>query len=296
MSTADLPRGLIEAMYAEYAREYLRSLPPEHFMEATTQGRQREITLESLALLKARRRDVHVFNELLVQYEIRGQDRPGQVVPDNMLVVHRGPIETEGSYDVPIQPAGPFWVLEYVSRHSKRKDYNESLQKYERELKVPYCLMFYPEKGELRLLHRGPRKYRAVRPNDHGRLEVPDLDIEVALLDGWVRFWYKGKLLPLPGELQREVDQARRETTEERQRAERERRRAKKERQQAEEARQRAEQEKQRAEQEKQRADEAGRDAEEMRRRLEQEQQARQALERQLEVLRARATQQQRKP
>ena len=55
--------------YEAYAQEYLRSLPPEHFMEAIPQARQREITLESLALVKARRPDFHVFNELLVQYK-----------------------------------------------------------------------------------------------------------------------------------------------------------------------------------------------------------------------------------
>jgi hypothetical protein len=81
------PRALIAVAYEAAAQEYLRSLPPEHFMEATAQARQREITLESLALLKARRADVHVFNELLVQYPVAGQRRPGQVVPDNMVVL-----------------------------------------------------------------------------------------------------------------------------------------------------------------------------------------------------------------
>src|SRR2546430_10423389 len=98
--------------YRLAAQAYLRSLPPEHFMEATAQGTQREITLESLALVKARRRDMHVYNELLVQYPRPGQRRPGQVVPDNMVVRHEGRIVANGSYDVPLQPAGHFWVLE----------------------------------------------------------------------------------------------------------------------------------------------------------------------------------------
>ncbi len=41
------PRAIIAVAYEEYAREYLRSLPMEHFMEATAQAQQREITLES---------------------------------------------------------------------------------------------------------------------------------------------------------------------------------------------------------------------------------------------------------
>jgi hypothetical protein len=30
-----------------------------------------------------------------------------------MVVIHSEPIDAEGSYDVPLQPAGPFWMLEY---------------------------------------------------------------------------------------------------------------------------------------------------------------------------------------
>src|SRR5690348_1811290 len=150
MSRTNLPRAVIEAAYTEYAREYLRSLPLEHFMEATAQGRQREITLESLALVKARRPEVQVFNELLVQYRRRGQREIVQVVPDNMVIIHPEPVQAEGSFDVPLQePIKPFWMLEYVSRSNRRKDYEDSFKKYERDLKVSYYLLFYPEDQEL---------------------------------------------------------------------------------------------------------------------------------------------------
>src|SRR5688572_7655358 len=66
--TPNLPRRLQEVAYERAAQEYLRNLPLEHFMEATAQATQREITLASLALVRARRPDFHVFNELLVQY------------------------------------------------------------------------------------------------------------------------------------------------------------------------------------------------------------------------------------
>src|SRR5438874_7096578 len=106
------PRPLIALAYEEAAQDYLRSLPPEHFMEATSQAKQREITLESLALVKALRPDVHVFNELLVQYPLPRQPRPGQVVPDNMVVVCEQPIKARTSYNLPLEPARPFWMLE----------------------------------------------------------------------------------------------------------------------------------------------------------------------------------------
>ncbi|HTU22756.1 MAG TPA: Uma2 family endonuclease [Gemmataceae bacterium] len=209
-----LPVGLLR--YAKAANDYLRSLPLEHFMESTPQATQREITLASFSLLKARRSDVHLFNELLVQFPIRGRRQPAQVVPDNMVVVWDGPIDAVGSYDVPFQPDRPFWVFEYVSPSNKRKDYEDSFDKYER-LKVPYYLVFYPESQDLTLFHHQGEKYVSKRPNRRGRLAIPELDMEVALLDGWVRYWYQGKLLPLPADLQRDLDEARRQLAAEKQ-------------------------------------------------------------------------------
>jgi hypothetical protein len=40
----ELARSQLEVEYYRSAQEYLRSLPLKHFMEATTQGRQREIS------------------------------------------------------------------------------------------------------------------------------------------------------------------------------------------------------------------------------------------------------------
>jgi Uma2 family endonuclease len=202
----ETPRALLEIRYHEAEQEYLRSLPPERFMEATSQSTQREITLENLALVRAARPDFHLFNELLVQYPRKGKKKPGQVVPDNMVVLHDGPIKAEGSYNLPMQPAGPFWVLEYVSKGTKRKDYDDNMRKYERELKVPYHLLFYPDAQELTLYRHTGRKYASVKPNAAGRCAIPELEMEMALLDGWVRFWHRGELLPLPADLQRELE------------------------------------------------------------------------------------------
>ncbi len=206
----EVPRSHIEMRYYRAAQEYLRSLPLEHFMEATPQATQRAITLASLALVHALWAAFQVFNELLVQYPLRGKKKPGQVVPDNMVVVSDEPIQAEGSYDVPLQPLGPFWVLEYVSKSSERKDYDDNMVKYERHLKVPYYLVFYPDNQELTLYRHNKRRYVTVRPNEHGRYPIPPLEMEVALLDGWVRFWFRGELLPLPGDLLKERDEERR--------------------------------------------------------------------------------------
>jgi Uma2 family endonuclease len=214
-----LPRVLQMIAYEREAEEYLKSLPPEHFMEATSQATQRKITLESLDLVHARRPDVQSFNELLIQYLLRDGKTVGKVVPDNMVVVHDRPIRASGSYNVPLQPVGPFWVLEYISKSNPRKDYEESYQKYERDLRVPYYLTFYPDESELTLYRHNKRRYVTVKPNEQGRYAIPELELEMGLLDGWVRFWFRGELLPLPAELQRNLDEARRQLTEQTQRA-----------------------------------------------------------------------------
>jgi Uma2 family endonuclease len=277
------PRRILAATFADAARDYLRSLPLEHFMEATSQANQRKITLESLDLIHARRPEVQVFNELLVQYR-RGREKViVQVVPDNMVVIHPEPIEAEGSFDVPLQlPAKPFCMLEYVSRSNRRKDYEDSFQKYERDLKVPYYLLFYPDAQELTLYRHNGRKYVSVKPNEQERYAIPELELEIGLRDDWARYWYRGELLPLPADLQRDLDEARRQIAEQRQRAEKSERRAEQFEQDAQRERQRAAQSEQRAAQSEQRA--------------EQERQARLAAESELERLRAQLTKRRERP
>src|SRR5262245_10391796 len=103
MSTAQ-PTHLLRIAYEETAAAYLRNLPPEHCMEATAQGTQLEITLVSLGLVKVRRPDLHVFNELLLQYPYGRQQIIRQVVPDNMAILHPEAIKASGSFDLPFQP------------------------------------------------------------------------------------------------------------------------------------------------------------------------------------------------
>jgi Uma2 family endonuclease len=216
MAADNKPRGHVEVSYVEAAQEYLRSLPPEHFMEAVPQATQRKITVESMDLVHAQRPDIQTFNELLVQIQVPGRRKPEQVVPDNMVVVCDQQIKADGSYDVPLQPVGPFWVLEYVSKSSRRKDYDENFDKYEQIFKVPYYLAFYPENQELTLYRLRRSRYATGRPNAQGRYAIPELELEVGLLEGWVRFWFRGELLALPADLQNELLETRRQLAEER--------------------------------------------------------------------------------
>ena len=242
------PRLLQRIEFEEAAEAYLRSLPPEHFMEAIAQSTQRKITVGAFEVIRVARPDIQLFNELLIQYRRGRSSTIQQIVPDNMVVVWPEPIDADGSYDLPLQPTGPTWVMEYVSKHNKRKDYEISYTKYERELKVPYCLLFYPDNQEVSLYRHNGRRYVSVKPNEGGRLAIPELEVEVALLEGWVRYWFRGELVPLTGELQQELLQMRR---------------------QLEEALRRADEEKRRADEAQRLADEALRRADEMRQRLE---------------------------
>jgi hypothetical protein len=79
---------------------------------------------------------------------------------------------------------------------------------------VPYYLLFYPEAQELSLFRHTGEKFVTVTPNEHGRLAIPELELEAAIHDGWVRYWFRGELLPLPGDLKRALDEARRERDE----------------------------------------------------------------------------------
>ncbi|MBA4189148.1 MAG: hypothetical protein C0467_14215 [Planctomycetaceae bacterium] len=217
------PNPEMRAFYEAEAQAYLESLPLSHFMESTAQSSQRKITVESFDLIHVARPDVQCFSELLIQYPQSNRRKPAKVVPDNFVVVYPEPIIASGTFAITEQPVGPLLVLEYVSKHSNRKDYHENFDKYQADLKVPYYLIFYPDNEELTLFQLADGRYSAVRPNAAGRFAIPDLEMEVALLGGWVRFWFRGALLPLPGDLLIERDAAREQRDEAREQRDAER-------------------------------------------------------------------------
>lgn len=202
-----------EIYYNDAAREYMARLPLEHFMESPETGTQRRITLASFDLIQAARPDVHCFNELLIQYpagDIRAIQR---VVPDNLIVVADGRIRATISFNTPFEKCRPLMAMEYVSEGNARKDYVDNMRRYQDDLKIPYYLLFEPHKRELVVFKLGPRKkeYVSVKPNRHDRLDVPELELELGMIDDWVRFWFRGELLPLSAELAAELRAARRQ-------------------------------------------------------------------------------------
>jgi len=187
------------------AQRYLASLPLEHFMEAGPQSTQREITLESLALVRPLWPEFRVLNEMCLQYVHEGEIK--HVVPDNMIVLSSKDLGTIGSLPLPQENVQPILALEYVSPSSTRKDYHDNFVRYEQDLRIPYYLVFYPEKQDLRLFRLNGESYEKLSVNEQGRFPIAELNLEVALHERWVRFWFSGDLLPLPAELQSTVDQ-----------------------------------------------------------------------------------------
>jgi len=119
------------------------------------------------------------------------------------------------------------------------------MRKYEHELKVPYYLLFAPDQQELTLYRHTGQRYASVPPDENGRCAVEGVDIEVGLLDGWVRFWHHGELLPLPGDLLRDLEATQRELKAATRRADSETRRADSETRRADGETRRADAEKQ---------------------------------------------------
>src|SRR5687768_3455588 len=72
---------------------------------------------------------------------------------------------------------------------------------YERELGVPYCLQFAPDKQELRIFRHNGERYLLLSPNKDAWFSVPESELRLRLLGGWVRFWHRDQLLLLPGEM-----------------------------------------------------------------------------------------------
>jgi hypothetical protein len=165
--------------------------------------RQRELTGWSFAVLRTERPDVQLFTGRLIQFDSPGEDHPGQIAPDHFVAVHPTPLGRWGGYNIPYEPVRPLLVMNYVAESDRKYDAVRR-EMCERDLAVPYYLRFDLTGRDLALFRPVGGTYRAARANPAGRLAVPELELEVALLDGWVRFWFRGELLPRPEDLLRE--------------------------------------------------------------------------------------------
>lgn len=196
--------------YDTQARAYQETLPLEHYMESPHQQMQRRITLASFDLIHADRPDIWCHNELLVQYPKSDDVRDiGRVVPDNLIIVADKPILGRIAFNTPFEAGEMVMAMEYVSEESKKKDFETNMTRYER-LKIGYYLIFDPVAKTVHLFKRSPAKktYLPVKAKRNGRYTVAPLELELGVYDDWMRFWFRGRLLPLPAELDEQLAHA----------------------------------------------------------------------------------------
>ena len=138
---------------------------------------------------------------MLILYPSGNKSRPNRVCPDNFVVVFNGELEVDGSFRIPMQPASPIIVMEYVSPNYQAKDYEDNYRRYGSDLKIPYYLLYNPAKDSLILWHHTGKRFKAQTANSSGRFEIPELELEAGLVDGWIRYWFRGELIGLPSEM-----------------------------------------------------------------------------------------------
>jgi hypothetical protein len=188
---------------------------------------------------------------LLVLYQLPDNDEIQRVVPGNMVVLAEQRPVVDRSWNIPLQPVRPFLMFEYVSPSHLRKDYEDNLIRYEQHLQTPYYLLFQPEAQQLILYHLVGSRYVSVKPNSQGRYPIPELEMEIGIVDGWVRYWFRGELLELPNVMRRELRESREATQRAQEQANNATRRAEQFEAQAEKAREEAEVARREADQER---------------------------------------------
>jgi Uma2 family endonuclease len=199
----------LREVYQRDAEELLRSLPLEHFMQSTWQSKQYFLAVQSFEYIHCFHPEIQCFSELLIQYPIPGGDprKPGQVVPDVWVLIHHEPIKPKLSYMVPLQPVLPTLVMEWTCKTNTRKDYADHRRRYERDLKVPYYLLFHPEDVVVEMHELVDGNYRRMEPDSNGRYRLPLLEVELGLVDKYIRFWHRGELAKLGVELYEELNE-----------------------------------------------------------------------------------------
>lgn len=189
--------------FDRHALEFAAALTPEDVMENSWAGTQRSLTLSMFDILRTREPRVQPFNEMLVQFEENGVIKG--VVPDNMIVVSDEPLRHRTSFPVPVEPVLPLLVIEYVSKGGDKKDYVVNRRRYAL-VGVPYYVICDPQKSKLEVHHLQDDGYVRLEPGLNNRVSVPELDLEIGLLNGWMRFWHRGELLPIPAESERQKE------------------------------------------------------------------------------------------
>ncbi|NET54874.1 MAG: Uma2 family endonuclease [Symploca sp. SIO2E6] len=120
-------------------------------------------------------------------------------------------LKSRRSYTPHKEGAVPLIVMEFISEtdggeYSMESD--PSIGKwffYERVMKIPYYVIFKPEKAKLEVYHLDGQLYRKQKPDANGRYPIEGLNLYLGIWEGkhllrtgnWLRWWdQSGKCLP----------------------------------------------------------------------------------------------------
>jgi hypothetical protein len=193
MSNEPQPPRWTPEDYLQAAREYHHSVSSIYFRKATTQAKQRDIISFALDQILHYRPDLEYIIEMLTQQLVEG--RLVQVMVTTAVVLGELPSRWRDTYQ-PHEELPLFWALDYIFPGDPDGRFVRNRYIFEHELRVPYYLTheMIGMSAVLHLYRHDGTAYQPVPPNKHGRYAVPELDIEVGLIDGWARLWFKGKL------------------------------------------------------------------------------------------------------
>jgi hypothetical protein len=170
-------------------------------MESAVQGKQRSITLQSFDVISLRRPDIHCFNRISVWCPKGNSGNRRFVTPDHTIVIHSGPVPLDTDPVYLSAAVQPILAVNYVSADCPRPADFER-QRREAEAGITYSLVFDADRRSVTGYHlTRPRRYVPLKCDEWNRLAVPELDLEVLVRDGWMRYWFRGELMPLATEL-----------------------------------------------------------------------------------------------
>lgn len=120
--------------------------------------------------------EAYVSGNICLYYEEGNPEK--MISPDNLLCLRQGP-QKKRIYRGWLPNHQLDLVIEFSSRKTKKKDYEEKKQIYEKILQVPYYLIFDPEKLTLDLFELKESGYEMVQSNDRGYWPMEGLKLQV---------------------------------------------------------------------------------------------------------------------
>ena len=211
LTQSDLPDGVTLPPMKLYSDE-----PP---LETDLHRDQIDLLIRLLKYWWRDRNDFYISGNLTVYYSAKQTKKRDFRGPDVFVVLGTQKRdrrswtiwEEEGKY--------PNVVIELLSNSTAAVDRGKKKDLYQTIWRLPEYYWFHPETLEFAGFRLVSGQYEAIAPNESGRLKSTQLNLELGIYDGKLR-WFSatGELIPLPEEVERQArEQAEQRETQERQ-------------------------------------------------------------------------------